>query len=161
MKSWMFLTLVGFGANLGLAEAAQPAISLEVLQGTVLVGTQDGFKPVTGIVAVRPADKIVVRDKAAAVLSIDGSACFLSLREAGVYVVPKKSLCEKTASAVLPPRTMMQRANDAYPMAAAGAPPVASGLQPLAIGMAVPAVAAGAFAFSTLLRSDQPEVDRH
>ena len=149
------------------AFAAESRIRIEVVQGTVLVGNGSDFQSVMGVAEVNPQDRIVLKGKAAAILSIVELGCYLSLREPGVYVVPAVSICSQAEFKVLPSVFAVQQANGVYSPAFVPPPPppgvlVAatsqSGAMPVFMGLGFSAAIAGTFAWSVMTSDETPEL---
>jgi hypothetical protein len=96
------------------AAAAEPPVRLEVMAGQVMKQSEFGFTLVKTGTTLQAGDTLMLKDGAAAILNAGDSGCFISLRKAGVYVVPNLVDCVPGQAQVLPSQAVIEPANGVY-----------------------------------------------
>jgi hypothetical protein len=96
------------------AFAAEPAVQLEVMAGKVLKQSAAGFTKAKSGTPLKAGDRLMLREGAAAILNAAESGCFVSLREAGLYVVPDLANCTPGQTQVLASQAKIEPVNGIY-----------------------------------------------
>lgn len=96
------------------ATAAEPPVRLEVMAGQVMKQSELGFTLVKTGTALQSGDTLMLKDGSAAILNAGDSGCFVSLRKAGIYVVPNLADCVPGQAQVLPSQAVIEPANGVY-----------------------------------------------
>jgi hypothetical protein len=96
------------------ATAAEPPVRLEVMAGQVMKQSELGFTLVKTGTVLQAGETLMLKDGSAAILNAGESGCFISLRKAGVYVVPNLADCVPGQAQVLPSQAVIEPANGVY-----------------------------------------------
>jgi hypothetical protein len=140
----------------GIAAAAEPVATLDVLQGRVLVNLGQGFVPATKGELVQAGDMILVHEGSAAILASSETGCVLALRNVGTYRVPNLAECGSGHAAVMDNNFKVIPANG-YPEPIELPPPMPGhGVSPVLIGVGFFGVSIAAAAYASFGQKNHP-----
>ncbi len=97
------------------AVAKEPQAALEVILGSVYVDQGNGLVKAAPASQLLANDKVFLKAGSAALLSSLDGGCIVSLREAGIYVVPDFTDCNAGQASVLPSDFSIVPANGVPP----------------------------------------------
>jgi hypothetical protein len=106
------LVLACLGASSALA-GKTPA-TLEVISGPVFVDQGQGLVVAERFTLLRSNDRILVKARGSALLVNNHEGCFISLREAGLYLVPDMDNCHTGEAKVLKTNVIITPVNGVY-----------------------------------------------
>jgi hypothetical protein len=135
-------------------------VSLEVMQGTILVETKAGLMEADSITFLESGDRVFLKANSSAILSFD-EGCFINLRSPGQYVIPDMSNCEAGQTRILSSNFEITPANGLPtpppPPAFYGAAP-ASSFTPVAVGIGFVTTAAAVATYATIINPPEETV---